>query len=134
MLIQTQNPKMNSSSNMNYFDLPEFSSAAPFGSNAAFRAAANESRARNSLERLAARIHRSAAAPQGYRFVANIAAAALAHAMLAIKYSSGGEDLRLITPAVDDAGNPVDDIALYVREQLPDPTAFWTLLHSTTES
>lgn len=119
---------------MNYFELPEFTSAAPFGSDVAFRLAARETKARNSLERLAARIHRCSAAPQGYRFVANIAASALSRAMLAIKYCSAGEDLRLITPAVDDAGNPVDDVAVYVKDQLPDPAAFWVMFHSATET
>jgi hypothetical protein len=119
---------------MNYFEIPEFSSAAPFGSNAAFRAAVKEDQARSSLERLAARIHRCAAAPEGYRFVANIAASTLARAMLAIKYCSGGDSLRLITPAVDDAGNPVDDIAVYVKAELPDPGAFWSMFHSASET
>ncbi len=115
---------------MNYLDLPEFATAAPFGSNAESRA----TQAHRSLSRLAARIHRCAAAPQGYRFVANIAASALARALVAVKYSSTSDDLRLITPAVDDAGNPVDDIALYVKNQLPDPAAFWTMFHSGSET
>lgn len=119
---------------MNYFEIPEFSTAAPFGSNAAFRLAASEEKARNSLSRLAARIHRCSAAPQGYRFVANIAASALAQAVLAVKYCASTEDLRLITPAVDDAGNAVDDVAVYVREELPDPTLFWSMFHSVNHT
>jgi hypothetical protein len=115
---------------MNYFDLPELSAIAPFGSNTATR----EDNARNALTRLAARIHRCAAAPQGYRFVANIAASALVRAVLAVKYTAGVEDVRLITPAVDEAGNPVDDIALYVRDELPDPTTFWAMFHSARET
>jgi hypothetical protein len=115
---------------MNYFDMPEFATAAPFGSSSASRA----TQAHRSLSRLAARIHRCAAAPQGYRFVANIAASALARAMLAVKYSSITDDLRLITPAVDDAGNHVDDVALYVKKQLPDPTVFWAMFDSASES
>ncbi|HET7537043.1 MAG TPA: hypothetical protein VFJ90_11345, partial [Candidatus Didemnitutus sp.] len=112
---------------------PEFVTAAPFGSSVADRHAVKETKARSSLERLAARIHRCAVAPQGYRYIANIAASSLSQAMLAVKYTAGTEDLLLITPAVDDAGNPVDDIAVYANDELPDPTAFWAMFHSGRE-
>ena len=77
-----------------------------------------------------ARIHRSSVAPWGYRFVGNIDLADFTRAVRAVRQTATTGDLRLITPAVDEAGDPVPDVALYVRECLPEPEAFWKAFHA----
>jgi len=77
------------------------------------------------LERLVARLHRTAVAPRGYRFVANIDVVDFTRAVRTVGQVAVAGELRLITPAVDDAGNPVPDVALYVRDHLPEPEEFW---------
>jgi hypothetical protein len=130
---------------MNYFDLPEYASLSPFESvavrspaddhdAAVTRPAFDRGESATPLERLVAKFHRRAVAPRGYRYVANLGATDLERALLAIKYGSGDGELRLVTPAVDSAGNPVPDFALYVRDHLPDPTSFWLLFHSAAQT
>ena len=119
---------------MNYYELPEYASLAPFEATPEDRPVQTAPASPSPLVRLVASIHRRAAAPRGYRYVANIAASGLAHALIAVKQASSENDLQLITPAVDDAGNPVSDIALYVRDELPDPAAFWSAFQSLGHS
>jgi hypothetical protein len=119
---------------MNYYELPEYASLAPFITTPEFSASQNEPVSPSPLMRLVAEIHRRAAAPRGYHYVANIAAAELAHALIAVKHASTAGELRLITLAVDNAGHPVSDVALYVRDNLPAPEAFWTAFHSLDHS
>ena len=119
---------------MNYFDLPEYATLAPFETVTGSRPSSNHVNSASPLERLVASIHRRNIAPQGYRYVANIDAADLARAMLAVKYASIAGELRLITSAVDNAGNAVSDIALYVRDHLPEPESFWSAFRSPVQS
>lgn len=84
----------------------------------------------SALENLVARIHRRHVAPRGFRFVANIDLTDFSRAVRAVRQSPVASALRLITPAVDDAGQPVPDGALYIREGLPEPESFWILFHS----
>lgn len=119
---------------MNYFDLPEYATLAPFESVTGSPPLSNHAASASTLEQLVASIHRHTTAPDGYRYVANIGAADLGRALLAVKYASIAGELRLIASAVDNAGNPVSDIALYVRDHLPEPESFWSAFHSPTQS
>ena len=112
---------------MNYLSLPEYADLAAASTAPSFPSSHTSP---SSLERLVANIHRRAAAPRGYRFVANIAVADFARAVRAVKLTETIGEVRLITPAVDDAGNHVPDIALYVRNHLPEPEFFWAMFHS----
>ena len=116
---------------MNFPDLTV--SAAPVGTAPSFPVSGNHGRPPSALERLVAGLHRRAAAPRGYRFVANIAVEDFARAVHAVKQVAIVSEVRLITPAVDDAGNMVSDIALYVRDDLPAPEAFWAVFYSLDE-
>src|SRR5437764_376568 len=116
------------------FDLLETSSIAPFETDPASRPCRNHDTSASPLDLFVARIHRGAAAPHGYRFVANVDAADLWRALFAVKYASRTGELRLITPAVDNAGNRVPEIALYVRDHLPEPESFWSMFYSLGQS
>jgi hypothetical protein len=114
---------------VNYVELPEYSSLALPADQSASPFPLN-SVTPTPLQRLAARLHRHAVAPRGYRFVANIAAAQLQYAVRAIRRVSVAGELQLRTPAVDEAGQPVLDAALYIRTHLPEPVEFWTVFRS----
>ena len=115
---------------MNSHDVPEYAGATA----AAFEARTDESGENSadvsSLERLVASIHRQARAPRGFRFVANIAAADRERALLALRYGADAGTILLEPSAVDEAGSPVEDLALYVRYSAPEPRAFWLLFHA----
>jgi len=106
---------------MNYFELPEYASVAPFEIEATVAVAPSPT----PLERLVAGIHRRAVAPPGYRFVANVAADDVDRAMRIVRQVTIAGELRLVPSAVDAVGDPVPGAALYVREHLPEPEAFW---------
>jgi hypothetical protein len=88
----------------------------------------------SSLARLVAGIHRQAVAPRGYRFAANIGAADRERALLALRYATGPGEVLLEPSAVDDAGNPVAGLALYVRYSIDEPRAFWAMFDTLGES
>ena len=81
-------------------------------------------------ENLVASVHRRALAPRGFRFVANLDLSDYERAVRAIRQTPMARTLRLVTPAVDAAGRPVPDVALYVRADLPEPESFWIIFHS----
>ena len=83
-----------------------------------------------SRDNLIARIHRRKVAPAGFRFVANIDLTDFGRAVRAVRQSPIARALRLITPAVDATGQPVPDVALYIRADLPEPESFWIIFHS----
>jgi len=115
---------------MNYFELPEYASVAPFEIEAAVAVAPSPS----PLERLVAGIHRRAVAPPGYRFVANIAAEDVDRARRTVRQVTIAGELRLVDSAVDAVGNPVPGAALYVRDHLPEPEAFWSVFGAPDRS
>ncbi len=115
---------------MNSLTLPEYADLAEADTVPSFPYSQPSFDSPSSLERLVANIHRRAAAPRGYRFVANIAVEDFARAVRAVKLTETIGEVRLITPAVDDAGNHVPDIALYVQNHLPEPEFFWAMFHS----
>ena len=118
---------------MNYCDPTACSTIATLGAGLASTNAENRPATVSSLGRLVARIHRRAAAPLGYRFVANIAAPNLARAVRAAKATNVAHEVRLVTCAVDDAGNSIAAVAVYVRANLPDPKAFWSAFHARAQ-
>ncbi|MBL9215620.1 MAG: hypothetical protein JNG83_09105 [Opitutaceae bacterium] len=114
---------------MNYCDTADYSAVAALGAHLDSPKSENRHSSATSLARLVARIHRRAAAPLGYRFVANIAAANLARAVRAARATNVAGEVQLVASAVDDNGRPIAAVAVYVRANLPEPKAFWTAFH-----